>query len=106
MLQDATSVRQEDSRTVQGRMVGRRVRGVVQQDKYSTKGLSKRHNTIDKEAFLEVLTSRRSGSGKNRGFRVYKSAVMTYVQERAALTYFFAKRAVHEDGLSTGPTDV
>ena len=75
-------------------------------DKYSTKGLSKRHNTIDKETFLEVLTSRRSGSGKNRGFRVYKSTVMTYVQERAALTYFYAKRVVHEDGLSTGPTNV
>ena len=75
-------------------------------DKYSTKGLSKRYNTIDNEAFLEVLTSRRSGSGTNRGFRVYKSAVMTYVQERAALTYFYAKRVVHEDGLSTGPTDV
>ena len=66
-------------------------------DKYSTKGLSKRHNTIDKETFLKVLTSRRSGSGKNRGFRLYKSAVMTYVQERAALTYFYAKCVVHED---------
>ena len=75
-------------------------------DKYSTKGLSKRHNTIDKETFLEVLTNRRSGSGKNRGFRVHKSTVLTYVQERAALTYFYAKRVVHEDGLSTGPTDV
>ena len=32
MLQDATSVRQEDSGTVQGRMVGRRIRGFVQQD--------------------------------------------------------------------------
>ena len=29
VLQDATSVRQEDSGTVQGRMVGRRIRGVV-----------------------------------------------------------------------------
>ena len=74
-------------------------------DKYSTKGLSKRHNAIDKETFLEVLTNRRSGSGKNRGFRVHKSTVLTYVQERAALTYFYAKRVVHEDGLSTGPTD-
>ncbi|KAI0217884.1 hypothetical protein LSAT2_030345, partial [Lamellibrachia satsuma] len=61
-------------------------------DKYSTKGLSKRHNDIDKNAFLEVLTNRRSGSGKNRGFRVRHSTVLTYVQERAALTYFYAKR--------------
>ena len=75
-------------------------------DKYSTKCLSKRHNTIDKETFLEVLTNRRSGSGKNLGFRVHKSTVLKYVQERAALTYFYAKRVVHEDGLSTGPTDV
>ena len=69
-------------------------------DKYSTKGLSKRHNDIDKNAFLEVLTNRRSGSGKNRGFRVHHSTVLTYVQERAALTYFYAKRVVHEDGVS------
>ena len=32
-------------------------------DKYSIKGLNKRHNTIDKDAFLAVLTNRRSGSG-------------------------------------------
>ena len=74
-------------------------------DKYSTKGLSKRHNDIDKNAFLEVLTNRRSGSGKNRGFRVHH-CVLTYVQERAALTYFYAKCVVHEDGVSTGPVDV
>ena len=43
-------------------------------DKYSTKGLSKRHNAINKE--------------------------------RAALTYFYAKRVVQENGLSTGPMDV
>ena len=75
-------------------------------DKYSTKGLSKRHNDIDKNAFLEMLTNRRSGSGKKRGFRVRHSTVLTYVQERAALTYFNAKRVVHEDGVSTGPVDV
>ena len=75
-------------------------------DKYSTKGLNKRHNTIDKDAFLAVLTNRRSGSGANRVFRVHKSTVLTYVQERAALTYFYAKRVVHEDGVTTGPVDV
>ena len=75
-------------------------------DKYTTKGLSKRHNTIDKDAFLEVLTNRRSGSGKNHGFLVHNSTVLTYVQERATLTYFYAKRVVHEDGVTTGPVDV
>ena len=75
-------------------------------DKYSTKGLSKLHNTIDKAAFLKVLTNLRSGSGTNRGFLVHNSTVLTYVQDRAALTYFYAKRVVHEDGVTTGQVDV
>ena len=75
-------------------------------DKYSTKGLSKRHNAIDKDTFLAVLTNRRSGSEVNRGFRVYDSSVMTYVQERAALTYFYGKRKVLADGLTTAPLEV
>ena len=75
-------------------------------DKYSTKGLNKRQNDIDKDAFLAVLTNRRGGSGVNRGFRARDSSVMTYVQERAALTYFYPKREVLADGLSTAPLDV
>ena len=63
-------------------------------DKYSTKGLSKRHNDIDKDTFLTVLTNRRSGDGFNRGFRARDSSVLTYVQEGAALTYFYGKRKV------------
>ena len=75
-------------------------------DKYSTKGLSKRHNGIDKDTFLAVLTNRRSGGGFNRGFRVRDSSVMTYVQERAALTYFYGKRKLLADGLSPAPLEV
>ena len=75
-------------------------------DKYNTKGLSKRHNVIDKDTFLRVLTNRRSGGGCNRGFRVRNSSVMTYTQERAALTYVYGKRKVLADGLSrTRPPD-
>ena len=47
-------------------------------DKSITKGLNKRQNIIDKDAFLNVLTNRRSGGGFNRGFRVRDSSVMTY----------------------------
>ena len=75
-------------------------------DKCTTKGLNKRQNTIDMDAFLSVLTNRRSGSGVNRGFRVRDSSVMTYIQERAALTYFYPKRKVLEDGLTTAPLDL
>ena len=75
-------------------------------NKCTTKGLNKRQNDIDKDKFLSVLTNRRSGSGVNRGFRVRDSSMMTYVQERAALTYFYPKRNVLEDGLSTAPLDL
>ena len=75
-------------------------------DKCTTKGLNKRQNTIDKDAFLSVLTNRRSGSGVNRGFRVHNSSMMTYVQERAALTYFYGKRIVMADGITTAPLDL
>ena len=72
-------------------------------NKCTTKGLNKRQNDIDKEKFLAVLTNRRSGGGVNRGFRVHNSSMMTYIQERAALTYFYPKRKVLEDGLTTAP---
>ena len=75
-------------------------------DKYSTKGLSKRQNVIDKDTFLAVLADRRSGRGVNRGFRVHNSSVMTYIQERAALTYFYGKRKILADGISTEPLEV
>ena len=75
-------------------------------DKSTSKGLNKRQNDIDKDKFLAVLTNRRSGSGVNRGFRVHNSSMMTYVQERATLTYFYPKRKVLADGLSTAPLDL
>ena len=75
-------------------------------DKYSTKGLSKRHNDIHKDTFLTVLRNRRSGGGFNRRFRVRYSSVMTYIQERAALTYFYGKRKVLPDGLRRAPLEV
>ena len=75
-------------------------------NKCTTKGLIKRQNIINKDTFLAVLTNRRSGSGVNRGFRVHNSSMMTYVQERAALTYFYPKRKVLEDGLTTAPLDL
>ena len=75
-------------------------------NKCTTKGHNKRQNDIDKEKFRAVLTNRRSGSGFNRGFRVRDSSMMTYVQERAALTYFYPKRKVLADGLSTAPLDL
>ena len=55
-------------------------------DKYSTKGLNKRQNKLNKDTFLVVLKQKRSSRGWNRGFRVKDSSVYIYMQERAALT--------------------
>ena len=53
-----------------------------------------------------VLKHKRSGRGWKRGFRVKDSSVYTYVQERAALTYFYGKHKVLDVGVSTAPMDV
>ena len=68
--------------------------------------MSKRHNGIDKNTFLTVLANQRRGDGFNWGFRVRYSPVMTYVQERAAVTYFYGKRKLLADGLRTAPLEV
>ena len=38
-------------------------------DKFSCKGANKKNNAINKDKYLDVLLSRRSGSGVNRGFK-------------------------------------
>ena len=70
-------------------------------DKFSCKGLNKKKNIINKEKYLDVLLSKRSGSGVNRGFRVLNNKMCTYVQEKNAFSYFYPKRKVLEDGVST-----
>ena len=44
----------------------------------STKGISKTQNTIDKDQFLQVLTTKQSTGGVNIGFQVKNNAVYTY----------------------------
>ena len=74
--------------------------------KYSSKGLSKRTNTLTKEHFVSVLKTRESVCGKNRGFVKKDGMLRTYEQERAGLSYFYGKRKVHEDRVSTSAPDV
>ena len=71
--------------------------------KTSAKGVSKRLNNLVRERYLNVLRTRKSGSGKNRGFRGDGKHMYTYTQERDALSYFYGKRQVSADGVSTTP---
>ena len=60
-------------------------------NKYSTKGISKQHNQLDKEKFLEVLTTKQSTGGVNIGFQVKKNVVYTYQQQRDILELLISK---------------
>ena len=69
--------------------------------KHSCKGLSKRNNALGKEHYLSVLRGKSSVSGVNKGFVKKNGKMRTYQQVRSGLTYFYAKRMVHEDGVTT-----
>ncbi|XP_072164571.1 uncharacterized protein [Diadema setosum] len=70
-------------------------------DKFSCKGISKKQNDITKDVYLKVLQSRVAAGGVNTGFRVVGNGVSTYSQARNAFTYFYPKRKVLDDNVST-----
>ena len=75
-------------------------------DKCSCKGLSKKNNVINKEKYLDVILNKRNGKGVNKGFRILENQMCTYVQEKDALSYFYPKRKVLNDGVTTIPLDI
>ena len=75
-------------------------------DKYSCKGIQKSLNKFGYKEYLDVLTNRVSGSGQNRGFRTVGSTMYTYSQNRHGLSYFYPKRKVLEDGVTTTYLDI
>jgi hypothetical protein len=75
-------------------------------DKFSCKGVNKKCNEINKDKYLNVLLSKQSASGTNKGFRVINNSMYTYKQVRAGCSYFYPKRKVLEDGVTTVPLDI
>ena len=75
-------------------------------DKSATKGLDKRQNQLSKDRFLNVLRTGTSGGGTNTTFRTDGVSVYTYKQQRNSLSYFYIKRKVLDDGVSTVPLSV
>ena len=74
--------------------------------KYSSKGIQKRGNPVDINTYLNVLKTKQSSSGTNKGFRVKNNSIYTYVQERCGFSYFYPKRKELDDGVSTCPLDI
>jgi hypothetical protein len=56
------------------------------EDKFSCKGVNRKPNNVTKEKYMDVLITKQSGSGTNRGFRTIYYQVYTYLQERVGFT--------------------
>ena len=65
-------------------------------DKFSCKG-------VNKEKYLNVRLTKQSCAGLNKGFRVVNNSMYTYEQVRYGFSYFYPKRKVLEDKVTTMP---
>ena len=87
------------------------------QNKYSCKGVSKKHNDLHFQRYkdaLDVFLKTRGDSelegeaidkAKNVGFRVYDQGIVTYEQSNLGLSAYYNKRYVLADGIHTRPLD-
>ena len=80
--------------------------GFGTKNKISCKGLNKQQNDLTKEKYLHVLTKKESVGGKNIGFISKCGKTYTYSTFKNALTYFYGKRKVQNDGRSTKPLEL
>jgi hypothetical protein len=74
--------------------------------KRSHKGLSKTQNQFSTSDFSRVLETQQSSGGVNTGFKTDGTTMHTYQQHRNSLSFFYIKRKVHADGVSTSPLDI
>ncbi len=61
-------------------------------DKYSCKGIQKRQNEINKDRFHNVLFNDVKDMCINKGFRVINNEMITYIQQKKGLSYYYDKR--------------
>ncbi|GMF35064.1 unnamed protein product [Phytophthora lilii] len=78
--------------------------------KLSAKGVQKSRNgsVLTAQNFESVVKNRITFKGTNRGFRMRKetNSMITYSQTKTALNYYYDKRKVLSDGISTIPLDI
>lgn len=73
------------------------------EDKLTCKGVNKKHVVGGKGIFHHVLSTERSVTCENVGFRALKGTIMTYEQTKKGFSYFYCKREVLDDGIRTKP---
>jgi len=78
--------------------------------KLSAKGVqkSRNKNVLSPENFESVVKARTTFQGNNKGFRMCRetNSMITYSQTKTALNYYYDKRKVLEDGITTIPLDL
>ena len=71
--------------------------------KHVSKGISIKQNQFTHQQYLDVLKTQRSRSDTNTTSRSTDNEIRTLAQQRCWLTYFYPKRIVLDDGVSTAP---
>ena len=75
--------------------------------KVSCKGTQKKRNELEVDHFKNVLDTKESHRVENAGFIRFKDGVIkTYTQAKTGMGYFYAKRKVLDDGVSTTHLDI
>ena len=75
--------------------------------KLSCKGVQHKRNEILKKHFLSVLETKEPYIAENSGFLKDKNDnITTYTQSKTGMGYFYAKRKVLDDGVSTTHLDI
>ena len=76
------------------------------QVKFSMKGVNKRQFKNPMSHYEQVLTSVENFRACKSGIHAKDQSMVTYKQYKNALTYFYPKRKVLEDGCSTIPLEL
>ena len=74
--------------------------------KIPCKGVSKKGLEEPMQKFTDTLFNLSTKVATNTGFRSKDNTVYTYSQEKIGFNYFYCKRKVLEDGISTVPLDI
>ena len=70
------------------------------------KGVNKGQFKNPMPHYEHVLTTKQSSKACNQGIRAKDESMVTYKQDKNALTYFYSKRKVLADGRTTVPLDI
>ena len=79
----------------------------IQVQKTSCKGVQQKRNPLTKHDFLEKLNNPRARHVVQKsGFIRHEDEIRTYTQDKKGLEYFYGKRIVNPDGVSTTHLDI